>query len=165
MAERRQAHRREPIEVEVRDKVLEAHPLSWIKRNDLGNEIMRQYADLLNSSLRAVKNEDPEAPPELQMYLNDKIADPIGILRRAYPSDDLLEFFEGLEYDEVLELIYASLEVNQLESLRGLIDPNFRTPTTDGGNDSPGTEEEVTDTPNQPSSPDSSSQESQEMPS
>lgn len=160
MAERRQAHRREPIEIEVRGKVLEAHPLSWIKRNDLGNEVMRQYSDLLNTSLRAVKNEDPEAVPELQMYLNDKIADPVTLIMMGYPDIER-GFLDELEYPELLDLIYVALEVNELESLKGLIDPNYRTPTTSGGIES-GEDQPETDTPKPQSSPDSDSPESQE---
>lgn len=161
MAERRQAHRREPIEVEVRERVFEAHPLPWLRRNNLGNEIMSQYADLLNSSLRAVQDgEDENAAPRLEMYLNDKISDPVEILRMGYPNEDV-SAYEDLDYDEIMELIYATLEVNQLESLRGLVDPNWHTPTNDGGIDSAG--EDQTDTQNQQSSPDSDSPESQEQ--
>ena len=159
MAERRQAHRREPIEVQVRDRVLEAHPLPWMKRNDLGNEIMRQYSELLNSSLRAVRGgEDEDAPPQLQMYLNDKLTDPVAVLRMGYPRVNFDEdFFQELDYDEILELIYASMDVNQLDSLRHLVDPNSLTPTNDGGTSSEG-QTPTEDSPSPQSSPDSDSQ-------
>lgn len=169
MAERRQAHRRESIEVEVRDRVLEAHPLPWMKRNDLGNEVMRQYSEVLNSQLRAytdkslVSGPDGEGGfvPQLHLYINDKIQDPESIVQIGYPGVDL-EFLHILEYAEILELIYASLDVNLLHDLKDLVDPNALAPTTNGGNDSPGMESPPSDTPSQLPTPDSSSQESVE---
>jgi hypothetical protein len=171
MSERRQAHRRESIEVGVRERVVEARPLPWMKRNDLGNEIMRQYSDMLNSTLRAYVDDrtdqkDSESPvvPQLEIYLNDKIRDPGTVVRLGYPdyhnTEEDTKFFEELEYPEMLELIYASLDVNQLESLRELVDPNATAPEKNGGANSPG--EDQNDTPSQPSTPGSSSQGSEE---
>lgn len=163
MSERRQAHRRESIEVEVREKVLVASPLPWLKRNDLGNEIMRQYADLLNSSIAAYQ--DPENnTPQLSLYLNDKIQDPVALIIMGYPelSESEKSWLNELDYDEILELVYALLDANRLESLRDLVDPNSQTPMPSGGSDSSGKEEVPTDSQNQQSSPDSSSQESQD---
>ncbi|HET7712989.1 MAG TPA: hypothetical protein VFK94_00055, partial [Patescibacteria group bacterium] len=112
--------------VVVRDREFEAHPLPWMKRNDLGNEIMRQYSELLNSSMRAYTSEDTS--PQLELYLNDKVQDPIQLIKLGYPSWRDEDFLNDLDYDELLELIFASLEVNRLESLRDLVDPNSNTP-------------------------------------
>ena len=161
MAERRQAHRREPIEVEVRDRVFTARPLPWLKRNDLGNEIMTQYTELLNSSLAAYKN--PETgTPELSLYLQDKVQRPVDIIMLGYPDEDK-DWINELDYPELLELIFASLDVNQLETLRDLVDPNSQPPTNPGGTSSPG--EETSDTPSPQPILDSSSQDSLEKPS
>lgn len=159
MAERRQAHRREPIEMEVRGEVLEARPLPFTDRNDLGNEIMSQYAGLLNDQMKSYA--DPDGTPRLELFLNDKISDPVGILKLAYPHVDE-SFLQKLEPDEVFDLIYASLEVNLLTDLRELVDPNALAPTMPGGNESSGMESPASDTQSPQPSPDSSSQESGE---
>ena len=162
MAERRQAHRREPIEVEIQDEVVTARPRPWLERNDIGNEIMRQYAELLNSSIQAYKNPGTDTP-QLSLYLNDKIKDPVAVVVMGYPElEERVDWLNSLDYDELLELVYATLEVNRLETLRELVDPNYQTPMRNGGTSSSGTEEGMTDTQSQPSSPDSSSQESPE---
>lgn len=171
MVERRQAQRRQPIEIEVRERVVEARPLPWMKRNDLGNEIMRQYSEMLNSTLKSYVEDRTDKPeseepivPQLEIYLNDKIKDPGAVVRLGYPdyynteADD--QFFDKLDYGEMLDLIYASLDVNHLETLKELVDPNSLAPASSGGPSSPG--EDQSDTPSQPSTQDSSSQESDE---
>lgn len=151
MPERRQAQRREPIEVEIRGEVVEARPLPWFRRNDLGNEVIHQYAELLNSTLRTYTNPDTGAP-EVEMFLNDKLKDPIAILRLAYPH---VEEFQGadidLEYSEIYELLFAALEVNDLKHLREIVDPNFQTPTPPGGSEPSGMEKRTRDILNQQS--------------
>lgn len=159
MAERRQAHRREPIEVEIRGEVIEARPLPWLRRNDLGNLVIREYTEMLNSTLKTYVNPDTGAP-ELEMYLNDKVKDPVAILEVGYPD---VKIKDEWEWPELYELIYASLDVNDLDHLRALIDPNYQTPTTTGGKNSSGMASRLGDTLRQLSSPDSESQDSPEQ--
>jgi hypothetical protein len=168
MEERRQVFRRAPIKVEVRDRTFEARPLPWLSRNDLGNEIMRQYADTLNSSLRSyvqeVKQENGETTevPGIGIALNDRLSDPMAVLKMAYTDQfsDNEEFFQLLDLDEGTEMIKASLEVNRLSDLIPLVDPNFLAPENSGGESSSGTESPTDGTQKMPSSPDSSSLES-----
>jgi hypothetical protein len=157
MPERRQAHRREPIVVEVRGEDVEARPLPWIQRNDLGNAVIGQYTSMLNSTMRSYVNPKTNAP-ELQMYLNDKLGDPVEILNMAYPGLDIRDEWE---WPELYELIYAALDVNELGHLKDLIDPNFRTPTNDGGTSSSGMAKRVEGILNLPSSLSSESSESE----
>lgn len=172
MTEKRQAHRREHIEVEVRDRVLEAHPIPWLHRNDLGNELITQYTDIFNSALKAYV--DPETNvPSLESALHDKIKDPISLVIKGYtryPDDGepytpegLEEFLNRLEWGELRELIYAALDVNDLVDLKPLVDPNSPTPISNGGTSGSGTGlERIRDILSGPSTLDSSSQESQE---
>lgn len=164
MVERRRAHRREPIEVEIRDRVLEARPLPWMERNDVGNEIVQQYTTLFNSTLRAITGEkDGSQTVEVSMSLNDRISDPVKIVQMMYREQvEDNEWLYDLDYEELLELIYAGLDANRLESIRELVDPNFVTPTSNGGNDSSGTENQTQDTPKKLPTPDSSLEEFQE---
>lgn len=136
MPERRQAHRREPIIVEVRGVDLEARPLPWLQRNDLGNAVIRQYTEMMNSTMRSYVNPETNAP-ELEMYLNDKLQDPIEIIQLGYPD---MEIKPEWEYPELYDLIYAALDVNDLEHLKELVDPNSLTPTSNGGTNSSGTQ-------------------------
>lgn len=131
MTERRQVARQQPLEVEVWDgRVYEAHPLPWLERNDLGNEILRRYNESFNEAIQAYT--DPEGTARLNVLLEDKIKEPLEILKLAYPKDS----FEGLHWPEIFELIYASLEVNNLNQLKPLIDPNSLTPEKNSGTSS-----------------------------
>lgn len=158
MSERRQAHRQEPIEVEIREEVVEARPLPWMQRNDLGNEVIQQYTHMLNSTMRSYINKETGAP-EIEMMLNDKLHDPIRVVKLGYPE---LEVKSEWEYPEIYELIYASLDVNELAHLKDLVDPNYQTPTSNGGQNSSGMASRVRDILNPESSPNSDSPESQE---
>ena len=138
MAERRRPHRREPIIVEVRGVDWEAHPLPWMDRNDLGDEILKQYSESLNQAFKAMTDPGTNAV-QVELKLSDKLLDPHTVVLMAYPQMvDREEDLKQYDWDELRELIYAALEVNHQESLKELVDPNFRTPTEDGGTDSAG---------------------------
>jgi hypothetical protein len=124
MSERRRVHRREPIEVEFDNgRVVVVSPLPWLQRNDMGDEIIVQFAELTNRAVSVFV--DPETNlPKLEAVLGEKLVDYQKILAMCVPDEDC----STLDYSEVLELIYASLEVNGLENLRRLVDPNFRSP-------------------------------------
>mgnify|MGYP003575073192 CR=1 FL=1 len=134
MAERRRATRREPIEVEVEDgRVFVARPLPWMFANDLGDSIIQQNADAVNHTVRLYMDGDI---PQLEASLGVKIKDWQALLKLAYP-DDIDSFTEKpLDRTDCAELILAALEVNHLDHLKPLVDPNSPSPTTTGGNDS-----------------------------
>lgn len=160
MPDRRQVHRREPIVVVVMDETeFEALPLPWLARNDMGNEILSQSAELTNESLRLYVDPDSQAP-QLEMKLNEKLSDPIKILLMAYPGKKRADF-ERLNVWEVTELILASLDANQLENVKPLVDPNYQPPEKNSGKSSSGAE--VLDSLKTLSSPGSSSPDSSEV--
>jgi hypothetical protein len=129
MVERRQVSRREPIEVEVRGRVFVAEPLPWQVVGDLGNEIVRQNAEAANEAIRLYVQDDI---PQLDLKLAQKISDWMALLKIAFPQNSKEDFLD-LDIDEVSELILASVDVNHLQHLRHLVDPNFQTPTNLGG--------------------------------
>lgn len=134
MSERRQVHRREPIVLSMENgREFEAKPLPWLQRNDLGDEIVTQNAKVINDFV-SVWIDSESGVPQLEAKFHEKLTDPVAVIQRAYPSVDKAEL-EGLTFDEILELIYAALEVNHLTHLRPLVDPNFQTPTMLGGSD------------------------------
>lgn len=137
MAERRQAARREPIEIETADgRVFIAHPLPWMQANDLGNEIMRQNVEAANDLVHMWI--DDAGLPELQMAFHVKIKDWNSVLKLAFPGEDEAKFHDPADpsSDECADLVIASLEVNHLEHLRHLVDPNSPTPMKPGGTSS-----------------------------
>lgn len=152
MADRRQAVRREPIEVQVRDKVYVAKPLPWLQANELGNEVIRQNAESANNAVRMYVEGDV---PQLEASLKRNISDWGKFLVLGYP-DIKSEEFAPYDTDELHELGKAILEVNHFEYLLPLIDPNGVSPTLNGGNEISA----VGDGQKTNSSPDSSSTES-----
>lgn len=130
MGERRQAARREAITVVVHTGAeFVAEPLPWMQANDLGNEIVRQNAASVNEFLRVYVND--EGLPQLEMTFRNKISDWATVLQLAFPSypDQLWDFTS----DECADLVIAALEVNHLENLRHLVDPNLNAPMNLGG--------------------------------
>lgn len=136
MAERRQATRREPIEIEIQgdDRVFVAEPLPWIQANDLGGEIVKQNADAFNHYVQMYVDED-SGLPQLEAQLKKKLSDWNAVLRMAYPNVDDKQWTEPrvLSLDECADLVLAALDVNHLEHIKHLVDPNSPTPMLDGG--------------------------------
>lgn len=141
MSERRQAHRREPIEVELDSgDIFSAVPLPWMARNDFGNEIIRQVTASLNEAVRIYT--DPELNiPQLERKLDERLIDMPAILSMGYPQVEA-DKFADLSWSEIVELIKAALDVNELSKLKRLIDPNSPSPDGSGGmiTSSPGVE-------------------------
>ena len=145
MAERRQAVRREPIETEIDDgRVFVAKPLPWMAAGDLGNEILRQNVESSNELIRMYTDPD-SGLPQLEMKLKQKISDWQVPLLLAYPDNKKEDFTEPriLDIDESAALLLAAMEVNHLDHLNHLVDPNFNPPTLNGGIDSSTAEGEV----------------------
>jgi len=133
MAERRQAARRTPIEVGLEDgRVFVAKPLPWMMANDLGNAVLQEQAAGANESVRLYVEDNI---PQLAVQLQLKIKDWQPILDIAYPENTHEEWSkpQAPDRDECAVLVIAALEVNNLEHLVPLVDPNFPPPTTLGG--------------------------------
>lgn len=120
MVVRRQAVRREPIEVEVRGKVYEAKPLPWLEAGALGDEILQQNTTAVNNAVKMYVEGDL---PQLEAALVRKLSDWGAVLIKAYPGTKAEEY-QPYEAEELFELGKAALEVNHLDSLIQLIDPN-----------------------------------------
>lgn len=131
-SERRQAHRRQSIIVELEEGVLfEAKPLPWLKRNDFGNEVVKQHTASINEAVRLYT--DPETNvPILEAKLYERITDPIGLITDfAYPGTKAKDL-NNLTWRQLIELLLAALEVNDLQHLARMIDPNSQAPTENG---------------------------------
>jgi hypothetical protein len=134
MAERRQATRREPIEIELHDgRIFTAEPLDWRRAGDLGNEILRQNADSMNELVRMYVTDDNI--PQLELKLRQKITDWDALFTLAFPNNKKEDFWQPrvLDTDEAAALILASMEVNHLSHLNQLVDPNLEPLTPIGG--------------------------------
>jgi hypothetical protein len=134
MNERRQATRRTPIEVELEDgRVFTAHPLPWMVANDLGHEIVRQNLEASNDFVKMLIND--EGIPQLEMQFAKKINDWNTLLKMAYPDepDEKIHTPKDPSLDESADLILAALDVNHLEHVKHLVDPNFQPPMNPGG--------------------------------
>jgi hypothetical protein len=162
MADRRQAYRREPIEVDLGEQVIPVGPVSWVRRNDFGNEVMRQHSELLNEAMRIYIDESSDnAVPQVEVKFAEKFKDPyelfkIGLDEATY---NRVKAIDDLTFDQIIVLLLAICDVNNLSQLYPLLDPNSLTPTTLGGAIST-LAAGVTDTQKTESGPDSSSPES-----
>lgn len=136
MSERRQAVRKEPIEVVVEDgRMFVARPLPWMQANELGSEIIRQNIENANELVKLWISD--AGVPELQMQFQKKITDWHVILKMAFPDVDveLWSTPRVLDESECAEIAMAALEVNHMEHIKHLIDPNSPAPTIPGGTD------------------------------
>lgn len=130
--ERRLVHRRTPIVVVLDGgKEFTAKPLPWQKRNDLGQELVRDNVEQTNKQLRMFL--DPElSVPQIEAQLNEPLSDYPKFLLLGYENTKR-EDFDDCSFGELVELLAAVLEVNELGKMRRLIDPNFQSPTPPTG--------------------------------
>jgi hypothetical protein len=133
MNERRQAFRREPIEVELdNDLVISVAPVDWIRRSDFGNEVIRQNTEILNEAVRAYSDPDTGAP-QLEMKLAERFNDGKELLRLGLDTETFDKVMEKPLYqNQLVELLLAICDVNELKKLKEILDPNFQSPTGDG---------------------------------
>lgn len=167
MSERRQAYRREPIEVDLGgNEIISIGPIPWLQRNDFGNEVMRQHAQILNEAVQIYLDETAEeAVPQLQAKFAEKFIDPYRLFELGLDPETYQRVKPLVLYDnQIVEILLAICDVNQLGQLRPLLDPNSLTPTQLGGMVSALVSGEQ-DTQKTESSPDSSSPELTEQPS
>jgi hypothetical protein len=145
MGDRRQVHRREPIELVMDDgRVFTARPLPWLARNDLGSAIVQHSLNDLNEAVRLFVDPKTSAP-QLALDFDEKLKNPLPILLMMYPEEDE-HAYDNLDRGEITALLVAGVEVNDLERIRHLVDPNFQPPLPNGGTSSSGvgTVEEIT---------------------
>lgn len=164
MTERRQAYRREPIEIDLgNDTIISIGPVSWLKRNDFGNEVMRQHSDIINEAVKIYLDENAEnAVPQIEARFAEKFTEPYKLLELGLDPDTYKTLVDlDLTYEQIVAILLAICDVNKLSQLYPLLDPNSLTPTPLGGLISKLVSGED-DTQKTESSPDSSSQESNE---
>jgi hypothetical protein len=163
MSERRQAFRREPIEVGLsEDKFISVGPVAWERRNDFGNEIMRQHVEIINEGVKLYVDPDIGLP-QLEAKLTEKFNDPDALLRLGLTDEVYAEVkaITPLYHNQIVAILMAACEVNDLVQLIPMIDPNSQTPMTIGTLLSNLASGEET-TPKTESGPDSSSTDSVE---
>lgn len=165
MNERRQAYRREPIEIDLGgDVIISIGPVSWMRRNDFGNEVMRQHSQLLNEAVKIYLEENIEdAVPQLEAKFGDKFKDPYPLLELGLDEATYLTVKElDLTFEQIITILLTICDVNKLDQLHPLLDPNSQAPTPIGGLISNLVSGEQA-TQKTESSPDSSSLESNEL--
>jgi len=164
MTERRQAYRREPIELDLGGEViLSIGPVSWMRRNDFGNEVMRQHSEILNDAPRIYVDESTEtAIPQIEAKFAEKFSDPYLLFEYGL-APITFEVVKTLDltFDQIVAILLAICDVNSMAQLHPLLDPNSLTPTPLGGILSTLAAGEI-DTQKTESGPDSSSPESTE---
>jgi hypothetical protein len=135
MSEQRQAHRRESIVTEIDEKLsFEAKPLQWQARNDFGNSIVQQHAQSVNEAVKLYVDPDTDVP-QLEAKLYERVQDPMALLALAYPEVKA-DAYRNLTWRQLIELLLAALDVNELQHLKRIIDPNSQPPTENGGTQS-----------------------------
>jgi hypothetical protein len=166
MDNRRQAFAREPIEIDFGGGVIvSVGPVPWEQRNDFGNEVMRQHVEILNEAVQIYVQTDAEdAIPQLQAKFAEKFTDPdalfkLGLDEATYQQVHELHLFNN----QIVAVMLAICDVNEMSQLHPLLDPNSLAPTTLGGIVSGMLGEE--DTLRTASGADSSSQDLSEAPS
>lgn len=164
MDERRQAFRREPIEIDLDETTtISVGPIPWERRTDFGNEVMRQHVEVINETVRLYADPDTGVP-QLEAKLGEKFNDPKELLRLGLAEETFQSLPTNLYFNQIVEILKACCEVNGLTQLIPLIDPNSTTPTLLGGIVSDLTSG-LGASPKIESGPDSSSPDSIETPS
>jgi hypothetical protein len=162
MENRRQAFKREPVEVELAPgDVIYIAPVPWEQRNLFADEVVRQNVAILNEAVKIYVDEDTGVP-QLEAKLTQKFTDPNKLFELGLLPETLAMLkTQNLYYNQVVEILLAIVDVNDLTQLKPMIDPNSLTPTPLSGIlldlVTPGT-----DSPKIESGPDSSSPDSEE---
>lgn len=165
MGERRQAFRQESVDIDLAEDVtISVAPIPWERRTDFGNEVIRQHVEVINESVRLYADPDTGVP-QLEAKLAEKFNDPNELLRLGL-EPPVYEYLQSqtLYSNQIVAILLAICEVNELPQLVPLIDPNSTTPTMLGGIISELTSG-LASSPRTVSGLDSSSPESTETPS
>lgn len=132
MPDRRQAFRREPIEIDLGGQIVSIGPISWEKRNDFGNELVGQHARILNEAVKVYVDEASGAP-QLELKLAQKFEDAGLLLQLGLTPEAKDQLPQDLYFNQVVEILLAICDINDLPQLKQLIDPNSPSPTLLGG--------------------------------
>lgn len=137
MSERRQAFRRDPIEIDLGDdRVISVGPVPWEQRNVIGNEILKQHSEVFNEAIKTFVTENSDIP-QIETKLANKLPDPNVVLHLGLDDENYRRITDqakgGYFPNQLTAVLIAILEVNELLHLRPLVDPNFSTPGSAGG--------------------------------
>jgi hypothetical protein len=105
-------------------------PFPWLKRDEFANEIVRQNAEILNEGVHLwFQDTDGSQLPVLEAKFAERWTDPYALLRLGIPDEDWTEeWAQNLFTEEIVELLVAACQVNSLDKLQALVDPNSPTP-------------------------------------
>jgi len=134
MPEARHAFKREAIEVQLTaDDSILVDPIPWEQRNDFGDEVLRQHVEIMNEAVRLYVDPDTGVP-QLEAKLAEKFSDPQKLFELGLTAP-AFEKVKGrsLYMNQIVAILDAICEVNDLVQLRPLLDPNSTTPTMLGG--------------------------------
>ncbi len=143
--ERRVVSRHDPIIVEADDVSVEIRPVPWRQRNQLGTCIAQSYTNALNESLATNRDEAGNFTFDARPF--ESFFDYEAVLTMALPGVSKTEI-DKLDFDGILTVLDAVLEVNRLERMAHMLDPdrrsapNFQPPPAEEGtsDDGPKTE-------------------------
>jgi hypothetical protein len=135
VTDERRVSRKEGISIHIEriDKTYTAEPLPWRKRNDFGDEVIQQYLSALNKAIEQGKE-------GLVARLMESEIDYEKLSKMAYPMSSPKDI-ENLSFHEMIEILGAALDVNDLGRQIYMLDPNLPAPTLDSGIDSGASED------------------------
>ena len=127
MTDRRQAFRREPLEVDLGDdRIIIVDPLPWEARNDFGNQLVYQHTQITNEAVRLYVDPDTQVP-QLEAKLGEKFTDPKRLLELGLSSGAFeVAYSKPLYRNQLTEILLAILDINELEQLKPMIDPKLQ---------------------------------------
>lgn len=130
--DKRVVSRREPIVVSVEGVAdFAAHPLPWRKRNDLGNLISEEYIRSLNDILGDAEPTAEGAPRQVgKISLIESGMNYIAYLELAFP-DNSTDDYEALDFEAIVAVLSAALEINGLDRLLFMVNPAVKGPETE----------------------------------
>ena len=151
MTEGRRVTRREPITTTVvlgggKEVEFIAHPLPWRKRNDFGEALNSMYSAALNEELKIDTNAEGVAVGLVGGFFDAHMDYP-GLFTLGYstyddelnaiePAAALTKTFDQLDFDPMIEVLGAVLEVNGLERIAHLLDPERKVLRLTGASES-----------------------------
>lgn len=135
----RSVTRREPIVITVdtggkEPLTFEAHPLPWRKRNDLGELLLQSYSNTLNQLVAGAQSGDGIASMSVGLF--EQGLDYLGLFAIAYPNVKE-SALDALDFDQMVEVLSAALEVNGFDRLVHMLDPDRKKGPTTGENETP----------------------------
>ena len=129
MSDERRVSRKEGISVHIEriDKTYTAEPLPWRKRNDFGDEVIQQYLSALNKAIDEGKEGLIARLMESEIKYDE-------LVKMGFPGSSPKDV-ENLSFHEILALLGAALDVNDLSRQMYMLDPNLPAPMLEPGTD------------------------------